>query len=100
MVLGVSFSGDFLQLPPVEAHSLAESMDELGRWSSREQPSEAAATAPGVHSICGEATQGATLWRSVRNVVTLSVPLRAPDVHSLLLSEMRAGSISDVMWDL
>ena len=30
--LGVSLSGDFLQLPPVDTHSLAQPVDDLGKW--------------------------------------------------------------------
>ena len=40
------------------------------------------------------------MWRRVRKAVTLSIPLRAPDVLSRLLNGLRSGSISDEMWAL
>ena len=40
------------------------------------------------------------LWRDLRRVVCLSVNVRAPDDLGRLQAEMRAGTMSDEMWDL
>ncbi len=47
-----------------------------------------------------EAHQGLRLWRSIRRVVCLTTNTRAPGVLSRLQVEMRAGCISDEMWDV
>ena len=47
-----------------------------------------------------EGRQGFDLWRSVRRVINLYVNVRAPGVLSRLQAEMRAGKISDDMWDM
>ena len=47
-----------------------------------------------------EGRQGFELWRSIRRVVCLTVNVRAPGVLGRLQAEMRAGHISDPMWDL
>ena len=117
--LGVGFSGDFLQLPPVEMHSLAETLDDTGRWraknlvatgsadmASRKQTKQWAKrqTCEISDGTVGQATpearQGIEFWRSVCNVVSLTLPLRALGVLSRLLAEMRSGNISDEMWTL
>lgn len=47
-----------------------------------------------------EARQGFEFWRSITRVVCLTVNVRALGLLSRLQSEMRAGAISDEMWDL
>ena len=40
------------------------------------------------------------LWHSVTRVVCLEVNVRAPGILSRLQAEMRAGEISDAMWNV
>ena len=46
-----------------------------------------------------EARQGFELWRSIDSVVSLTVDIRAPGLLTRLQAEMRAGHISDEMWE-
>ena len=48
----------------------------------------------------GETAQGSLLWRGFSRVVALEVNIRAPGVLGRLQSEMRAGEISDDMWQV
>ena len=113
--LGMVFSGDFLQLPPVDTHVLADKVHEAGQWHSSVADTQDGSVvqeqgdthAVGVGSgaevgrvAAGEARQGIDLWRAVRNVVTLTVNIRAPGLLGQLQSEMREGTISSDMWAL
>lgn len=113
--LGMVYSGDILQLPPVDTHSLAEKVDEVGQWSSSvadtqdgsvmqargETPVVGAESGAEVGRVAaGEAMQGIDLWRAVRNVVTLTVNIRAPGLLGQLQGEMREGAVSSARWAL
>ena len=93
--VGICFSGDFLQLPPVQTHSLAEKVDDVGHWTDLRESDDLPEERAGA-----ETRQGIDLWHAVTNVVTLTVPMRAPGVLSRLLGEMRAGKISPDMWNM
>ena len=47
-----------------------------------------------------EGKQGFQLWRNIKRVVCLDINVRAPGLLSRLQAEMRAGSISDEMWNV
>jgi len=102
--LAMNICGDFLQLPPVDKDgskkSLAMSHDDA---VDLENEPEDAATANEIkkrEEKLLEGRQGWDLWRSITRVVSLDVNVRAPGVLGRLQSEMRAGRISDAMWDL
>ena len=96
---GVVFSGDFLQLPPVQRRSLAHRLGDTGVYEDAVSDDASSDGAETKHATA-EARLGYELWRSVENVVSLSVNIRAPGVLSHLQAEMREGKISDAMWDL
>ena len=104
--LATNVCGDFLQLPPVEKHkgsrrSLAMPLDHFGRCEAEEPEGEKEETQDkSLAARMAEARQGFDLWRSITRVVCLTVNVRAPGVLSRLQAEMRAGKISDEMWDL
>jgi len=100
--LAVNVCGDFLQLPPVDKdgskRSLALPLDDDGHALPVEDEDDRAEdSAKTTHA---EGRQGYNLWRSIRKVVCLTVNVRAPDALGRLQEEMRAGIISDAMWDL
>ena len=114
--------GDFLQLPPVDkdgsrkslaSNAIATALQAEGEAKDAEGKHED--VEPGIEAGEGErkkrrqkakedklseTVQGLHLWRSIRHVVCLQVNVRAPGVLSRLQAEMRAGAISDEMWDL
>ena len=47
-----------------------------------------------------ESRQGYERWRSIQNVVTPYVNVRAPGILGRLQVEMRSGKLSDEMWEL
>ena len=104
--LAINVCGDFLQLPPVSKDgrrkSMAQPLDDTGMPEPAEEPPLAesfACEGPVVPSA--EGRQGLEMWRSFfRRVVCLNVNVRAPGVLSRLQAEMRAGSISDEMWEV
>ena len=103
--LAVNLCGDFLQLPPVSKDrtrkSLAVPVDDEGCCDEDEaDPAEGVLEAPTSKEALIEGRQGFELWRSIRRVVCLTVNVRAPGVLGRLQAEMRAGHISDPMWDL
>ena len=83
--LAMTFSGDFLQLPPVDKDgrrkSLVHPMDEAGRWEPDEAQEDEVQQAAGVEAD-QEARQGHALWRSLTRVVCLTVNIRAPGAQS------------------
>ena len=93
------FSGDFLQLPPIERGSLAQTVDRFVQHDG-EDGDLLKGAASTVASDTGEASQGMLLWRGLTRVVSLTVNVRAPGVLGRLQSEMRTGQISDDMWGL
>ena len=123
--LGAIFTGDFLQLPPVERQGLAQAISDVGnyRMDVDDDRADAADTGGGENEASiepsggidcaavedlsdvkgkasAESRQGNALWRSVTNVISLSVNIRAPGLLSRLQHEMREGAISDDMWRL
>ena len=99
----INVCGDHLQLPPVDKDgtrkSLAKPLDDVGD----EVEEILAGTDPknGYKTeALAEGRQGFELWRRFRTVVSLSVNVRAPDALGRLQAEMRAGKLSDAMWDL
>ncbi|CAK0855377.1 unnamed protein product [Prorocentrum cordatum] len=101
--LGMTLSGDFMQLPPVDptgdSRSLATDPDEVDVLNEK-GPDATTKDADKKRSKHVETVQGLQLWRRVRRVVTLDINVRAPGPLSQLLGEMRAGHISDEMWAL
>ncbi|CAK0905228.1 unnamed protein product, partial [Prorocentrum cordatum] len=101
--LGMTLSGDFMQLPPVDPtgdnRSLATDLDEVDVLNEKGEYDQEH-NADKKRSKHVETVQGLQLWRRVRKVVTLEVNVRAPGTLSQLLAEMRAGNISDAMWSL
>ena len=101
--LALNICGDFLQLPPVDTNgsrlSLAMPLSDTGKAVGRDiencddRESEAKTAA-------AETRQGRALWSSIQRVVCLTINVRAPDILSRLQGEMRAGCISDAMWEL
>ena len=103
--LAVNLCGDFLQLPPVSKDKTRKSLavpvnDEGLCYEEEDDAGDGALVAPTSKEAQIEGRQGFELWRSVRRVVCLTVNVRAPGVLSRLQAEMRAGHISDSMWDL
>ena len=104
----MNFCGDFLQLPPVDKDgtrkSLALPLDEKGYQACAPDDADAdvdvAESQDRNQQALLEGRQGFELWRSISRVVCLNVNVRAPGVLSRLQSEMRAGHISDEMWEL
>jgi hypothetical protein len=99
----INVCGDHLQLPPVDKDgtrkSLAKPLDDVGD----EVEEILAGTEPKKKyktESLAEGRQGFELWRRFRLVVSLSVNVRAPDALGRLQAEMRAGTLSDAMWDL
>ena len=100
--LAVNVCGDFLHLPPVDKdgskRSLALPLDDHGHAEPvADGDDKAEEDAKATNS---EGRQGYNLWRSIRKVVCLTVNVRALDPLGWLQEEMRAGIISDSMWDL
>ena len=104
--LAVNLCGDFLQLPHVNKDgskpSLAKPLREVSKCDADIKDNDPDDADPKVikENVLAESRQGFELWHSIRRVVSLSVNVRAPDILSRLLAEMRAGKISDEMWDL
>ena len=101
--LGMTFCGDFLQLPPVDPSdaqkSLATDLDDTGILDMQPDcPDEKDSEKK--RSKHAEVVQGLQLWKRIRRVVCLDVNVRAPGPLSRLLAEMRAGAVSDEMWSL
>lgn len=76
--LWTCLSGDFLQLPPIGMPSLAD-----------------VATAPDTESALGQ-----SLWQSIQTHVQLNANMRSSGPLADLLDQMRAGNITDAMWEL
>ena len=103
--LALNLCGDFMQLPPVDKDgskkSLAMPFDDMGRCCDEDDTTAIdAKRKEAKEARMLESRQGFELWRSFHGVVCLSINVRAPGVLSRLQSEMRAGRISDEMWDL
>ena len=106
--LGMNFCGDFLQLPPVDKDgtrkSLALPLDDKGFNACAVDDADPEINVGEAkdrnQQALLEGRQGFELWRSISRVVCLNVNVRAPGVLSRLQSEMRAGYISDSMWQL
>jgi len=103
--LAMNLCGDFLQLPPVDKdgsrRSLAKPLDDAGYYDEEEEEEGAVDEEFKLKKQAqAESRQGFELWRSVRRVVVLNVNVRAPGVLSRLQAEMRAGYISNEMWDV
>ena len=102
--LGMTLSGDFLQLPPVDPgdtqKSLATALDAIGFLDAGpEEPG--AKDLDKKRSKLAQSVQGLQLWQRIRHVVCLDVNVRAPGPLSELLAEMRAGKgISDRIWNM
>jgi len=123
--LAMNVCGDFLQLPPVDKHgtrpSLAKPIDSVGQMDIEDA---AITNRRHMSTITSrtmqdkqdnkidddddnnkqeahvEARQGFDIWRSITRVVCLNVNIRAPDALGRFQAEMRAGEISDDMWNL
>jgi hypothetical protein len=109
--LAMNICGDFLQLPPVDKtgtrKSLAKPVDAVGDIEMEEDlPTEMQNETTSIakqkrkEQAALEGRQGFELWRSIRRVVNLCVNVRAPGVLGRLQAEMRAGKISDDMWQV
>lgn len=107
----MNICGDFLQLPPVDKHgtrkSLALPVDAVGDIEIEEElpntmqnESEVTKNSKRKEQAALEGRQGFELWRSIQNVVNLYVNVRAPGLLGRFQAEMRAGIISDEMWQL
>ena len=103
--LGMNICGDFMQLPPVDKdgsrRSLAMPLDDHGQEEVDVEEGKEMSKNQTTQSRKVESRQGRELWLSIRRVVSLTVNVRAPDVLSRLLAEMRSEHrLSDAMWDL
>ena len=98
--MAVNLCGDFLQLPPVNKDGSKPSLAKRPSKVAEVESVDEETAADVVESERAECRQGFELWRSIKRVVSLCVNVRAPDILSRLLAEMRAGKISDEMWDL
>lgn len=101
--LGVTISGDFLQLPPIlmgkDDLLLATSLDKLCNLDpDGDVNSEMDAFKP--RKRLADSVEGVQIWQNIRRVVHLDVNIRAPGPLSRFLAEMRAGHLSDSMWKL
>jgi len=94
-------SGDMLQLPPVNRPSLAESLDVHGkrRRLTEEEPADADAKELDRQAAADHRT-GLHIWHQFRSVVTLTLNVRAPGPLGDLLSEMRAGPLSEASMEV
>ena len=98
--LAVNLCGDFLQLPPVNKDGSKPSLAKPPRTSTDVGAgNENDGGEIGEHDAMGEGgraecRQGFELWRSVQRAVCLTVNVRAPDILSRLLAEMRKGRMT------
>ena len=102
--LGMTLSGDFLQLPPVDPgdtqKSLATPLSETGALDMAPENPDAK-DRERKRSKLTDSVNGIQLWHRVRHVVCLDVNIRAPGALSTLLAEMRDGKgISKKSWDM
>ena len=100
--MALNVCGDFLQLPPVDKDRTRRSLAEPFEDDSAIEDGSDTDKKKRKHKKAKlvEGQQGFDLWRAIRFVVCLNVNVRAPGVLSRLQAEMRAGDISDEMWDL
>jgi len=99
--LAANICGDFLQLPPIKKRSLAVPLDAQGKVEIFDEDAEVNNTkAAPQDRQANEPRQGFALWRSITRVVCLTVNVRAPGLLGRMQAEMRAGAISDEMWNL
>ena len=80
--------------------SLARPLGDAGYSIPEDDPEEDNGAEETKKANHAEAQQGFQLWRSIRRVVCLTVNVRASDALGRLRAEMRAGRISDAMWEL
>ena len=108
--LAINICGDFLQLPPVNKdgskNSLAMPIGDTVRKEAKEEEQEemdddeTTIEMKTDESKLVEGRQGFQLWRTIKRVVCLEINVRAPGILSRIQAEMRAGSISDDMWNV
>ena len=84
-------SGDYMQLPPVAAASLAAPLvvDLVPDAAERGEPARQKDLA---------AVRGQALWQAIDSCIILDKPHRAHGPLQQFLTEMRAGLISDAAW--
>ena len=101
--LALNVCGDFLQLPPVDKDgtrkSLAVPMEDFDLEDETPDAEDIKERAR-KRAKLAENVQGLDIWRSIKHVVCLQINVRAPGILSRLQDEMRAGAISDDMWEL
>ena len=96
-----NLSGDFLQLPPVEAPSLAspENNSDLQRAFEPDGGTESKGPAAQRDRREFERKQGLELWRTAFTTVTnLNLNMRTTGVLAEILNGMRRGKITDDLW--
>ena len=92
--MSLLLTGDFLQLPPVAAQSLAGSPD-----AALSSASTAPATAqPDQRRL--NAAQGRRLWRAISRCVLLSASHRSHGPLPHFLQSMRTSTIPSAAWDV
>ena len=92
--MSLLLTGDFLQLPPVAAQTLAGSPDAIPS-SASSAPSTAQ---PDQRRL--NAAQGRRLWRDISRCVLLSVSHRSHGPLQHFLQLMRTGTIPSAAWDV
>ena len=98
--LAINVCGDFLQLPPVDTDGSKPSLANPPAHEVAFVHNSGGEEKETAKDTNAESRQGFRLWRSIRRVVGLDVNVRAPDALGRLQSEMRSGTIPDIMWDL
>eukprot|EP00973_Karenia_brevis_P061401 8536781-Karenia_brevis.AAC.1 len=105
------FSGDFLQLPPVDGPSLAfrwEDIQKLRAEIDAEPCNASKRIRKGKQPTAQEQKEaeireaeirgGCELWASMKTVVSLSLNMRSSGVLARILEEMRGKSLRDDSW--
>ena len=99
--MAVNISGDFLQLPPVEAPSLARPLDDHGyaRMFEDEAPTKTTKEEAKKQRTEMEHRLGYDLWsESFLAVTSLELNMRTEGPLAEILQGMRAGRLSDAAW--
>ena len=97
--LKLRLSGDFMQLPPVNAAGFSSpALDDEG---CQKLETKGKSDRPGQNDdLKGERKAGLDLYRSIRNVIFLTKVVRAPNALGLISTCVRNLRITDTVWKL